>query len=314
VCLADTQSYNAAMLVDVEGKSTVLDSKLVAARWYLGELSGEEMPGIACQALELGYDGKNLRRLAGLTSPAIRDITEIVDAALRELGVQAPITKRDAALWMAKRVAGEIIEGRTEPYDGACRIGLLYSIEETDLQHWSVLVGNYEVAAATGEIEKSKRDILEAARSLRNDAGFGAAVVRFQKFLRANSYPERILWVMPEDVLVTGKRFVYVRNPIPAINEVKAGRMYEEGVAEGRGLLMSTVCRVNASTYCYIWFPRSVKEVPQGIWPDDGSLKLAAKDKSSSFAGRPIRGRVLWALLKFWHRKNQELKVLLFSG
>jgi hypothetical protein len=113
VRLADTQSYNAAMLVDVEGKSTVLDSKLVAARWYLGELSGEEMPGIACQALELGYDGKNLRRLAGLTSPAIRDITEIVDAALRELGVQAPITKRDAALWMAKRVAGEIIEGRT---------------------------------------------------------------------------------------------------------------------------------------------------------------------------------------------------------
>jgi hypothetical protein len=53
------------MLVDVEGKSTVLDGKLVAARWYLGDLSGEEMPAIACQALELGYDGKNLRRLAG---------------------------------------------------------------------------------------------------------------------------------------------------------------------------------------------------------------------------------------------------------
>jgi hypothetical protein len=147
----------------------------------------------------------------------------------------------------------------------------------------------------------------------KNDADFGAAVARFQQFLRANNYSGNLVWVMPEDVLTTGKRFICIRLPIPAINEMKARRMYEEGVAAGRGLVMSTVCQMNVSTYCYVWFPKSVEEVPQGIWPHDGSLKLSAKDKSSGLAGRPIRPRVLWTLLEVWHRKNQRLKDFLFS-
>lgn len=146
-----------------------------------------------------------------------------------------------------------------------------------------------------------------------DDANFGAAVERFQEFLRANDYSTKILWVMPQDVLVTGKRFIYVRVPIPSINELKARQMYEEGVAEGRGLLMTTVCRMSASTCCYIWFPNSTEEVPQGIWPRDGSLKLSAKDKSSSPASRPIISRVVWMLLKLWHRKHQSLKDSLLS-
>jgi hypothetical protein len=60
---------------------------------------------------------------------------------------------------------------------------------------------------------------------------------------------------------------------------------------------------MSASTYCFVWFPKSVEEVPQGIWPHDGGLKLSARDKSSSPAGRPITHIALWTLLKFWHRK-----------
>jgi hypothetical protein len=144
----------------------VLDAKLLAAKWYLGELSGEDMPGIACQALELGRDGKNLRYLAGLSGPARRDILEIVDGAMHELGVQTPITKRDAALWMARRLAGEILEGCIEPYGGACRIWLSYSFNASELEHWSNLATNYEVAAETGELEKAKQQIVQAARNL----------------------------------------------------------------------------------------------------------------------------------------------------
>ena len=84
----------------------------------------------------------------------------------------------------------------------------------------------------------------EIPRSLakKDDTDFGAAVARFQQFLRANNYSGNLVWVMPEDVLTTGKRFIYVRVLTPAINEMKARRTYEEGVAAGRGLLMSTVC------------------------------------------------------------------------
>jgi hypothetical protein len=42
----------------------------------------------------------------------------------------------------------------------------------------------------------------------KNDADFGAAVARFQQFLRANNYSGNLVWVMPEDVLTTGKRFI----------------------------------------------------------------------------------------------------------
>ena len=124
------------------------------------------MPGIACQAVELGHDGKSLRRLAGLSSPVRRDVVEMVDAAPRELGVQAPMTKQDAALLMARRVAGEIIEGRVEPYRGACRIWLSYSFEASGLEHWSSLATNYEAAAETGGIETAKQEIVQAAWSL----------------------------------------------------------------------------------------------------------------------------------------------------
>ncbi|MGB9466606.1 MAG: hypothetical protein WBR10_15975 [Candidatus Acidiferrum sp.] len=144
----------------------MLDPQLIAAKWYVGKLSGEEMPGIACQALESGHDGKCLLYLAGLTRPARRDITETVDGAMRELGVRAPIAKSDAALWMANRVAGKIIEGRIEPYGGACHIWLSYSPAAHELEHWSDLAIDYEVAVETGGIEKVKQQVIQAARSL----------------------------------------------------------------------------------------------------------------------------------------------------
>ena len=148
----------------------MLDSKLIAARWYVGELSGEDMPAIACQALEEGQDGKNLRYLAGLSSPARRDILETVDGALRELGVQAPATPHDAAIWMARRLADDIVAGRIEPYGGACRIWLSYSSEAPELKHWSDMVINYEVEEEIGNVEKAKLQIQQAARNLLSTA------------------------------------------------------------------------------------------------------------------------------------------------
>jgi hypothetical protein len=145
----------------------VLDRNLIAARWYLGELSGEDIAVIACQALEQGQDGKNLRYLAGLSSPVRRDILKIVDGALQEWGVQAPVTPHDAALWMARHLADDIVKGRIEPYGAACRIWLSYSSQAPELEHWSDMVIDYEVEAeTTGKVENTKLQIVQAARDL----------------------------------------------------------------------------------------------------------------------------------------------------
>ena len=57
-------------------------------------------------------------------------------------------------------------------------------------------------------------------------------MARFRAFLKANNYSENIVWVMPEDILLTGKRFLYVRVPIPADNERRIRRMYDEGMTQ----------------------------------------------------------------------------------
>jgi hypothetical protein len=48
---------------------------------------------------------------------------------------------------------------------------------------------------------------------------FDGALARFRAFLQQNNYSENVVWVMPEDILLTGKRSLYVRVPIPAENE-----------------------------------------------------------------------------------------------
>ena len=148
----------------------MFDAKLIAAKWYVGELSGEDMPAIAFQSLEQGRDGKNLRYLAGLSNPVRRDILEIVDGALRELGVQVPITLHDAALEMARRHAEDILDGRIDPYGGACRIWLSYSSGAPELERWSDMVINYELEAETGRVDEAKLQILQAARDLLSTA------------------------------------------------------------------------------------------------------------------------------------------------
>jgi hypothetical protein len=147
----------------------------------------------------------------------------------------------------------------------------------------------------------------------RNGASFGATVARFQEFLGQNQYPENILWLMPEDVLLPGKPFVYVCIPISAANEMKVRKIYDEGVANGRGLLMSTVCEMHSSTCCYVWYPRTQEEEPQGLWPHDGSVKLSAQMDSSRVLGKPVKNRLLWALLRLRNRRKQNLKEFLFS-
>jgi len=147
----------------------------------------------------------------------------------------------------------------------------------------------------------------------RNDVSFGATVARFQEFLGQNQYSENILWLTPEDVLLSGKQSVYVRVPIPAANETKARKMYDEGVANGRGLLMSTICEMQGSTCCYVWYPRRQEEEPQGLRPHDGSVKLSAKMETSRVPGKPVKSRLLWAFLKLRNRRKHNLKEFLFN-
>ena len=117
-----------------EAKDGTLDPALLnpdnlAVLYYFGDLQYWKLPGIAVKALELGYDGIGLRRLAELRNPIsshdlrFEDVRpEDVDCAFREMGVSAPIAKDTARLILATESVKRAINGESNIFDEAAHI------------------------------------------------------------------------------------------------------------------------------------------------------------------------------------------------
>ena len=99
----------------------VMDTKLLAAYWSLGQLKSEALPRIAQEALEAGLDVPSLRILAGEKNPTMSDAAPLFEHALFELGVPIP-PQREAAIQIARCHAEAIVSGILSPIEGARRI------------------------------------------------------------------------------------------------------------------------------------------------------------------------------------------------
>lgn len=87
----------------------------------MGRLPSEELPGIAADALENGYDSPSLRQLAGAAGQTGNQLRVLFLKAARELNLTVP-PPAEAGLLLAKGIAREVLEARLEPYKGAKRI------------------------------------------------------------------------------------------------------------------------------------------------------------------------------------------------
>jgi hypothetical protein len=138
----------------------------VAARWYFGELMHEDLPAIAIEALEHGYDGPMLRRLAGMIKPTSRDIrVEEIDGAFREMGITAPVPMREAQLILAAETARAAASGLQDPFDAAThiRIGICrFKAEPPELERIVRLSEKAEHAPRLlwSKLERDIRDAL----------------------------------------------------------------------------------------------------------------------------------------------------------
>jgi hypothetical protein len=94
-----------------------------AVLYYFGELSYWKLPDIAAEALNVGFDGVALRKLAGLTNVVENDLIPAdIDSAFREMGVDAPISKDAARLALAVESARKAVSGESNVLDEATRI------------------------------------------------------------------------------------------------------------------------------------------------------------------------------------------------
>ena len=93
--------------------------ELIHARWEFGKLLTEDMPKLAQDALEHGYDGENIRKVAGLVAPTYFDLQPLKNGFPKELGIMQQLSKRDAGLLLSRLVADGIAKGHIAPYEGA---------------------------------------------------------------------------------------------------------------------------------------------------------------------------------------------------
>jgi hypothetical protein len=97
--------------------------RLIAQR-TLGKLSSRDLPSLAWAALELGHDGSAIRRLAALDAPSYFEIGDLFDRATQEM--RRPLmTKKEAAILLAKDIALQALSGEKPALDAAYEIYLL---------------------------------------------------------------------------------------------------------------------------------------------------------------------------------------------
>ena len=125
----------------------VFNPDLFVAKWYCSRVGPEDMPGFATNALEAGYDGPALRRLAGLMKPTSREIDDLFQSALREIEQIKVRSLEQAVFFLSRITAADIVEGRIDPIQGngilagyAMRIGYPEHLAEffglDDLPMW----------------------------------------------------------------------------------------------------------------------------------------------------------------------------------
>lgn len=91
------------------------------ALYSLEMLPVDDLPQIAIEALEAGYDSVSLRELAGGQSEHPFDFRQKFEKALKELQLPMPC-RRGAAILLACHIAKSILKGEMSPYEGARRI------------------------------------------------------------------------------------------------------------------------------------------------------------------------------------------------
>jgi len=89
--------------------------------YLLGNILAEDLPAVAQQALEDGYDSPSLCELAGAELVDTYRLRDLFTRTLVELNLN-DVSPADAGLAMARSIASDVVAGSITPYAGAKRI------------------------------------------------------------------------------------------------------------------------------------------------------------------------------------------------
>ena len=146
------------------------DPNRIAIEYYFGDLQYWKLPGIAANALEEGFDGASIRRLAGLANLGRGGIREDdirpseVDSAFCEMGVDAPIAEEKARLVLAIESANKAVHGPSNVFDEATyiRIHLCHLSEPPETLRRIVNLSKESMNAPPSQWNRIETDLKDA--------------------------------------------------------------------------------------------------------------------------------------------------------
>src|SRR6185295_5757290 len=95
-----------------------MDFERVQAEWTLGRYPLKNLPEVAAQAMMAGFEGPFILDLVGYAAPSLDRLKpETVEGAFREMGLPT-LTKSQALLLLARRVASRVLRKEV-----SCRAG-----------------------------------------------------------------------------------------------------------------------------------------------------------------------------------------------
>jgi hypothetical protein len=146
------------------------DPRTIEAQLALNLIGAIDMPRLAWDALEAGFDGPAIRRMASFESPTFFQVSEVLPRMMQELHL-SKMTAGQAALRLARSKAQEILASKSDPLLHVRAFEQLwrsagYCAELTDIGN---LVDDVHIAECCG---KTKEEIhawlIEILRALAN--------------------------------------------------------------------------------------------------------------------------------------------------
>jgi hypothetical protein len=90
------------------------DTKLIEAQMALELILTDNMPRIAWDALESGFDGPAIRRLAALERPTYFEVADVLPGVMQELGI-SHIPADRAGERIGRKIAQRVLDGGHDP-------------------------------------------------------------------------------------------------------------------------------------------------------------------------------------------------------
>ncbi len=91
-----------------------LDIKLIEAQLALDLIASADMPKIAWDALEAGFDGPAIRRLAALEHPTYFEVADVLPLVRQELGL-SHIANKEAGTRIANHSVQKLLDSADDP-------------------------------------------------------------------------------------------------------------------------------------------------------------------------------------------------------